>query len=58
MVPKRPGDDVRRPVEAVPDGGVGPGLEEEVGRLQPAQHGRHEQRAPPIALSHLVNVRS
>ena len=53
-----PGHHVRRPVEAVQDGGVGPGLEEEVGRLQPAQHGRHEERAPPIALSLLVNVRS
>ena len=56
VVAEVPGHDVRRPVEVVPDGGVGPGLEQQVGRLQPAQHGRHEQRAPPIAVSLLVEV--
>ena len=58
VVPELPGHQVRGPVGGVPDGGVGPGLEEEGGGVQLAEHGGQEERGPEVGLPLSVDRRS
>ena len=50
VIPELPRHQVGGPAGGVPDGGVGPGLEEEGGGVQLAEHGGQEERGPEVGL--------